>query len=234
MLFILAFLALQAPATASGTQAPTSQTTADSHRAAALRLAELDLPESGLAISQPNYASEIAGSFVKTPQGASIEKQYPGFALKFSKAAQPIIQRALYKRLPELHQQVADIYAAEFTDAEMVEMAAFLQSPAGGKLISDARARTHVSTSIAQRYPNARLAAEKEAFAGATDAERDKIERYFNSPVGQKAWAAQIRVQPMVEAWTKKYSSDRTLEAQMNALSINVMGQIAAVKSGRK
>jgi hypothetical protein len=233
MLLIMGLLALQPQAPTGVGQVPT-QAVGDSHRAAALRLAELELPEAGLAISQPNYASEIASSFVKTPQGVSIEQQYPGFALRFSNAAQPILQRALYRRLPELHQQVANIYAAEFTDVEMAEMAAFLQSSAGRKFISDARARVRVRASIAQGYKNARLAAGKEAFADATDAEREEIERYFWSPVGQKAWAAQNRTQPLVEAWTKKYSSDPTLEAQMNALSMKVMGQIAAEKSGRK
>ncbi|MES2442640.1 MAG: DUF2059 domain-containing protein [Pseudomonadota bacterium] len=164
---------------------------------------------------------------------ADLERQYPGLLKEMIDAMKPVMIRHMRAELPELWRQVAALYAANLTEADMRVTLAFYRSPAGARIIELMIAETDfepvlrdMAKSNNYDVPDKALTDTVRASAGRvpsrlTPAETDAAMRFGASPEGRHVVALTPRVQAMVIAWSSQPTPE--LDAELERVTMEVV-----------
>jgi hypothetical protein len=131
-----ALLLVLAPQAAPAAQAAPGAVAQDAHRQRALALAQTVQPrELVVASSMAALDRDFVRTLGEAPDVKALEAEVPGFMAAYYDAARPELKSMLEKRLPQLWQTLADIYAAEMSPRELESVLAFYSSPLGQKFV---------------------------------------------------------------------------------------------------
>lgn len=204
MLRILTVALLAATAVQPAGAAQAASASAVSHQALALELAQLGQP-TALLVEGVLMGYDLASKEQKPDaESTEVEKEFPGFIAQVQQRGRAELERLMVERAPGLHRQLADLYAANLTDAEMRDIMTFLRSPTGLKFVRSMM----LSSSGANSADDLELtveevAAENRAAAAATmkklsGAEWIELMKFATSPAGQANRALAEKAQPLV------------------------------------
>ena len=231
MLELLAVVALQTATLPNAVPLVKVSAQQPSQASLALTVAQLSYPRESLPVAQDSYMRDFANNIVKTPQGARIEQRFPGFALRFSKAAQIVTRRSLYARLPELHRQLSKYYAANLSAEEMEQAIAFLSSRAAKQIVLGTSSNIDVGSLILNHSAEGKTQvmdrAAAQAFAGLSPSEVAESSAFLKSPVGRRMVELGAGARVIAQAWT---DSDSSLKSKIEALPMNIIREMSARK----
>lgn len=109
----------------------------DAHMTAALGLARIVNEVNGIEAQAERLLVSIAvQGFANDPDLAALKAEYPGVEKLFLDTLRPILMDELALMLPGYNRAVGEFFAANFTTAEIGELAAFWRSDAGQTLLT--------------------------------------------------------------------------------------------------
>lgn len=119
---------------------------------AALRLARAYLPvEKTIELARASFRHEFARSFDATPQSVALERRFPGVRAAAQAAGEQALANIYRARMPAVQQRVAAFAAANFSEAESNAVSAFIESPAGRRLLDAQTADSTLPRKVAEQ-----------------------------------------------------------------------------------
>lgn len=137
-IFLAAILTADAASAApSSLPAPTTLAPADQlRRAKALMLVQIVVREDMVKAGDPRNLASWRALFSSLPAYVSLEQRYPGAIDAIADAVEPVVSAQRSRRLPQLRERLADLYAANLTSAELDQSIAFYSSSTGRKFVA--------------------------------------------------------------------------------------------------
>lgn len=184
-------------------QTASAPVSVDAHKAAAIDLAR-HVNDSIDVESQAErmLASVATQAFAADPNLAALKEQYPGIAKVFVDTLRPVMKRELALMLPEYNRAIGEFYAANFTAAELGELAAFWRSDAGQALLTSMANNMDLAASSKEMITEMHdegpmevskgaveadiMAAAKKGVSAITPKQRVAIMRFGLTPTGRK------------------------------------------------
>ncbi len=103
----------------------------------AQQLARIVLPSGEyLAIRVPRFSEAFAVELKEDEEYAALEKTYPGISETFAVVARAEATKAYGRAITLLQDDVAKIYATNFSDAELDKLITFFRTPTGSAMIT--------------------------------------------------------------------------------------------------
>lgn len=162
----------------------------------------------------------------------TIEADYPGIGKELADAILPIVNRYMRQRLPQLQAQQAQLYADNFSAAELKTLIDFYTSPTGQKMIASMTSRIQPKAMMQE-------ASQSEDFqfsAGAAlkdirdtvpgilsdlgEEDRETLVQFARSGVLPKLQALGPKTQAIAISWNQQYAENEEREIEQIVESI--------------
>lgn len=231
---ILSLLLLATAATVSAQPSPAAAQTATVSMPA--QIADLLAPGSLIADkSVAAFAQNFRASALANPQGAALEKQYPGALDAAEKAGEAVVGAAMRQGAPALQTQIASLIADNFDAVEQQGLLDFLRSPAGHRLVAmgdQMYDRSKLSAAMAKS--GGKLT--QQDIASALDpnfvnkvppADIEQMTAFSASPAGRKLAAVTPQMQQIIAIWTTE-----TVAKAQPQMQQAIAAAVAKVKQG--
>jgi len=153
-------------------------------------------------------------------ESIALEKQFPGFLGKLQARGREELAALMAERAPVLHERLAEVYAANLSDADMRSVIAFFQTPTGKKFIRSMA----LSPPAGNAADDLKLTEAEVAAAGKSAAayslkqmsgdEWVELVKFGASPAGRANRALNAKVQPVVATIMTEIMTDFTKRMQ--------------------
>lgn len=184
-------------------------------------------------------------SLVGDPQFAELEAAYPGLAQVIAGALKPVMLEAYTEKMPLLWDQLAELYVANLTSAEIGQANAFSTSQVGLRyaealrqsqnmrpVLDAVRKADGVDKTVEDASRKAQLNAIRQANLALSAADRIAIFRFENSVAGSKIAKMMPQMQDIVLKWDF-YFTDRQKAAFVDARTTAIREFIAKSDGAR-
>lgn len=174
---------------------------------------------------------QVVEALLADPEIERMEAEHPGIVKAMWAGARPVLADELVKSLPDLWDRLSRVYARHLTSAQIDEVAAFVESAAGRKLVSEMNRNADVKPMLrdVMRSPEGEIGlgtyletvggAASATLAAMTPAEREELIRFFTSPAGRALQAAAPETTGLAVEWMNMSDpeTDQRVAAAMEA-----------------
>ena len=153
-------------------------------------------------------------------EAIELEKQFPGFLGKLQARGREELAALMAERAPVLHERLAEVYAANLSDADMRALIAFFETPTGKKFVRSMA----LSPPSSNAADDLELTEAEVAAAGKSAAayslkqmsgdEWVELVKFGASPAGRANRALNAKVQPVVATIMTEIMTDFTKRMQ--------------------
>lgn len=208
MFAAFAIAALSPAAVAPPVAPPTLSATESAQRqAAGLRLSNMLYPvELQVGMAKKVLRQQFVPALLKDPAIQALEEKYPGVLDAVAVDLEPVFVRWVTDEMPSYHKAIGDLYAKEFSVAELTEIYAFFSTPTGRKLSQGVQMKQEFEGVLTEavRHPDgqttiATIESDKRAAVNKTinlmnDNDLPELRRLSNAPWFSKLKAFRAKV----------------------------------------
>jgi hypothetical protein len=219
--------ALLGPTGSSAAAEPAPAAVDDVRLAKGLKLAQTVQPlELVVEQSISTLDDQAVAGLMANPDVKKLETENPGIVAAMWKGARATISETLTRSVPELWSSLARVYAKHFTSAQLDEVIAFFESPAGRKFVIGMHRNINVEPMFRDAAGAEGQVSEKtytQTVSGAatataqamSPAETAEFERFLATPTGKIVVEAGSDVTAAILEWTNR--RDPKAEARVEA-----------------